>query len=197
MILIVSRSGGGREIRSNLRGEKMEPTKAKVLLVDDHTSATSHLLNHLRKLGCVCSLRHSSDEACDLFRREEFDLILSRFEQLDNSCHELVTLSVGTRASFYYFYAVEHSCWWVPRVRFGKECWGEAALRPYQFASILKDLIQEITTTTNAENVISGNRTETHVQRSLAEPTFRFSPIRRRQYVNANLAVYADEAKVN
>jgi hypothetical protein len=116
----------------------MEPTNAKVLLVDNHKSATSHLLNHLRKLGCVCSLARSNDEACDLFRREEFDLILSRFAPLGGSCHELITLSVGTRASFFYFYAVEHSCWWIPRVRFGKECWGEAALRPQQFANILE-----------------------------------------------------------
>jgi len=118
--------------------EKMESMNAKVLLVDGHKSGTNHLLNCLRKLGCVCSFANSNDEACDLFLREEFDLILSRFEPIRGSCRELITLSVGTRASFFYFYAVEHSCWWIPRVRFGKECWGEAALRPQQFAHILE-----------------------------------------------------------
>jgi hypothetical protein len=118
--------------------EKIEPTNTKVLLVDEHKSAASPLLKYLRKLGCVCSLAHSNDEACELFRRERFDLILSRFAPHGGSCHELFTLSIGTRASFFYFFTVEHSCWWIPRLRFGKECWGEAALRPHQFAYILE-----------------------------------------------------------
>ena len=63
---------------------------------------------------------------------------------LGGACHELVMLSAGTRASFFYFYAVENGCWWIPRVRFGQECWGETALYPRQFAYILEKLIQEI-----------------------------------------------------
>ena len=122
----------------------MELSRPKVLLVNDHKSAAHHLLNYLRSLGCLCSLTRSHKEACDLFRRDEFDLVLSRFTPDSGSCHELVTLSAGTRASVFYFYAVENGCWWIPRVRFGQECWGETALQPRQFAYVLEKLIQEI-----------------------------------------------------
>ena len=122
----------------------MEPSRPKVLLVNVDKSAAHHLLNYLRSLGCLCSLTRSNEEACDLFRRDEFDLVLSRFVPLGGACHELVMLSAGTRASFFYFFAVEDGCWWIPRVRFGQEFWGETALYPRQFAYILEKLIQEI-----------------------------------------------------
>jgi hypothetical protein len=130
----------------------MGATRAKVLLIADNRSSMRQLLNYLRNLGCLCSLTRSHDEACDLFRRDEFDLILSRFAPLCESCHELVLLSAGTRASLFYFFAVEHGCWWIPRVRFGQECWGETALPPRQFASALEKLIQEIVTAASGTN---------------------------------------------
>jgi len=122
----------------------MEPSRPKVLLVNDDRSATHYLLNYFRTLGCLCSLALSHDEACDLFRREEFDLVLSKFVPQGGACHELVMLSAGTRASLFYFFGVENGCWWIPRVRFGQECWGETALQPRQFAYVLEKLIQEI-----------------------------------------------------
>jgi hypothetical protein len=122
----------------------MEPSRPKVLLVNDHKSAAYHLLSYLRSLGCMCSLTRSHNEACDLLRREEFDLVLSRFAPDAGACHELVMLAAGTRASLFYFFAIEDGCWWIPRVRFGQECWGETALLPRQFAYVLEKLIQEI-----------------------------------------------------
>ena len=140
---------------------QMEPSRPKVLLVNDHKSAAYHLLTYLRSLGCLCSLTRSHDEACDLFRREEFDLVLTRFAPDDGACHELVMLSAGTRASLFYFFAVENSCWWIPRVRFGQECWGETALRPRQLAHVLEKLIQEIA---NASSAIKDVAAETTIR---------------------------------
>ena len=138
----------------------MEPSRPKVLLVNDHKSAAYHLLNYLRSLGCLCSLTRSNDEACDLFRREEFDLVLSRFAPDGGACHELVMLSAGTTASFFYFYAVENSCWWIPRVRFGQECWGETALHPRQFAYVLEKLIQEIANASSGMKDVAAETTK-------------------------------------
>ena len=139
----------------------MESSRPNVLLVNDNKSATHYLLNHLRTLGCLCSLTRSHDEACDLFRRKEFDLVLSKFVPQGGACHELVMLSAGTRASLFYFFAVENGCWWIPRVRFGQECWGETALQPRQFAYVLEKLIQEIA---NASSGIKDVAAETTIR---------------------------------
>jgi hypothetical protein len=144
----------------------MEPSRPKVLLVNDDKSAAHHLLNYLRSLGCICSLTRSYEEACDLFRRDEFDLVLSRFVPLGEACHELVMLSAGTRASFFYFFAVENGCWWIPRVRFGQDCGGETALQPRQFAYVLEKLIQEIA---NASSGIKDVVAETTIRQKRPE----------------------------
>jgi len=154
----------------------MEPSRPKVLLVKDHKSAAYHLLNYLRSLGCLCSLTRSHDEACDLLRREEFDMVLSKFVPQGGACHELVMLSAGTRASLFYFFAVENSCWWIPRVRFGQECWGETALQPRQFAYILEKLIQEIA---NASSGIKEVAAETTIcQKRPRVPVLALQPLR-------------------
>jgi hypothetical protein len=137
----------------------MESSRPNVLLVNDNKSATHYLLNHLRTLGCLCSLTRSHDEACDLFRRKEFDLVLCKFVPQGGACHELVMLSAGTRASLFYFFAVENGCWWIPRVRFGQECWGETALQPRQFAYVLEKLIQEIANASSGINDVGAETT--------------------------------------
>jgi hypothetical protein len=151
----------------------MEPSRPKVLLVNGDKSAAHHLLNYLRSLGCLCSLTRSHDQACDLFRRDEFDLVLSRFTSLGGACHELVMLSAGTRASFFYFYAVENGCWWIPRVRFGQECWGEIALDPRQFAHVLEKLIQEIANAASAVKEAAAETTRRHMQARGAAPALQ------------------------
>ena len=138
----------------------MEPRRPKVLFVNDNKSAAYHLLNYLKRRGCLCSLTRSHDQACDLLRREEFDLVLSRFAPDGGACHELVMLSAGTRASLFYFFAVENSCWWIPRVRFGQECWGETALHPRQFAYVLEKLIQEIANASSGMKDVAAETTK-------------------------------------
>jgi hypothetical protein len=165
----------------------MEPARAKVLLVDEIGSVKNYLLIYLRKIGCLCSLARSNDEACDLFRWDEFDLILSRFSPLGGSCHELVMLSAGTRSSFFHFYHFENGCWWIPRVRFGQECWGETALHPRQFAHVLKRLIQDITC-----RVFAGDgASEKTGKPSLQAPARRLLRVQDWQNVTADQAVLA------
>ena len=154
----------------------MEPSRPKVLLVNDHKSAADHLLNYLRSLGCLCSLTRSHDEACDLLRREEFDLVLSRFAPDGGACHELVMLSAGTRASLFYFFAIEDGCWWIPRVRFGQECWGETALPPRQFAYVLEKLIQEIAKASSGTRNVAAETTICQKRPRIA--ALRLQPLR-------------------
>ena len=173
----------------------MEPSRPKVLLVNDDRSATRHLLNHLRSLGCLCLLTHSYVEACALFHQDKFNLVLGRFAPPEKACHDLVTLSEGTQASFFYFYVVEHSCWWIPRVYFGQECWGEAALHPRQFVCVLEKLIREIANASSTVKGISAKTTRCNMQARITAPALQPLRVQHWQNVIADQAVSSDGPK--
>jgi hypothetical protein len=124
----------------------MEPARVRVLLVSETVSDASHLVNFLRNLDCLCTLSRSFKGARALLLREQFDLVLSKFVLPGGDCHELSLLLMGRQVSLFYFYAVEGGCWWIPRVWQGKDCRGEAALLPSEFARVLKELIANVRT---------------------------------------------------
>ena len=175
----------------------MEPGRAKVLLVDSNSSVMNHLLDYLRSLGCLCSLAHSYQEACALFLQDKFNLVLGRFAPPDKACHELVALSAGTQASFFYFYAVEHGCWWIPRMRFGRECWGETALPPRQFARVLEKMIQELSGTVFAGTGASAKTERRLMQAPVAAPALQPFRIRYKRNRIAKQAALGDSPKTN
>jgi hypothetical protein len=122
----------------------MESASVRVLLVDETVSDASPLVTYLTNLGCLCALSRSVKRARALLLREQFDLVLSKFELPLGDCHELSAVLMGEDVSLFYFYAVEGGCWWIPRVCHGQECRGEAALRPGEFARVLKELITDV-----------------------------------------------------
>jgi hypothetical protein len=121
--------------------EQMVSSRVRVLLVDENLSGMSHVAAYLRSLGCLCSFARSLPEAHALLLGEKFNLVLTKFVLSGGGCHDLVAQLAGDDSSLFYYFAVEDSCLWIPRVRSGEECWGEPALRPGEFAGILKDLI--------------------------------------------------------
>ena len=124
----------------------MESSRVRVLLVNQSVSDASHILEYLKNLGCLCALSRSAKEARALLLKENFDLVLSKFEVPGGDWHELPELLIGREMSFFYFYAVEGGCWWIPRVSRGQECRGKAALRPAEFAHVLKEMIADVQT---------------------------------------------------
>jgi hypothetical protein len=127
----------------------MESASVRVLLVNETVSDASHIVTYLKNLGCLCALSRSVREARALLLREQFDLVLSKFEVPGGDWHELPALLIGREMSLFYFYAVEGGCWWIPRVCHGKECRGKAALRPGEFVGVLKELIADVRTSDN------------------------------------------------
>ena len=122
----------------------MESAKVRVLLVNQSATDASHIVEYIRNLGCLCALSKSAEEARLLLLQENFDLVLSKFEVPGGGWHELPELLIGREMSLFYFYAVEGGCWWIPRVSRGKECRGQAALRPVEFAHVLKEMIADV-----------------------------------------------------
>lgn len=124
----------------------MESASVRVLLVNDTVSDASHIVTYLNNLGCLCALSRSVREVRALLLREQFDVVLSKFEAPGGDWHELPALLIGREMSLFYFYAVEGGCWWIPRVCHGKGCRGKAALRPGEFVDVLKELIADVRT---------------------------------------------------
>jgi hypothetical protein len=124
----------------------MESAGVKVLLVTETVSEASHIVIYLKKLGCLCALSRSVWEARALLGRQQFDVVLSKFHVPGGDWHELPGLLIGREMSMFYFYAVEGSCWWIPRVCHGQECRGEAALRPQEFVRVLEELVTGVRT---------------------------------------------------
>lgn len=124
----------------------MELASVKVLLVNQFAAETSRIVEYLRNLGCLCALSRSVKEARALLLREDFDLVLIKFEVPGGDWHELPELLIGREMSLFYFYVVEGGCWWIPRVSHGQECRGKAALRPLEFAHVLKEMIADAQT---------------------------------------------------
>jgi hypothetical protein len=128
------------------KGKTMEPAIVRVLLVDETVSDVSHVVTYVRTLDCQCALSRSVKGACALLLKERFDLVLSNFVLPGGDCHKLSSLLMGRQVSLFYFYAVEEGCWWIPRIRDGEECQGEAALPPSEFARVLRELITDART---------------------------------------------------
>ncbi len=122
----------------------MDADRVRILLVDETVSDASPLVTYLRNLGCLCAISRSVKGARALLLRERFDLVLSKFVLPREDCHELSTMQKGQDVSLFYFYAVEGGCWWIPRVCHGRECRGDAALRPGEFVRVLKELITDV-----------------------------------------------------
>jgi hypothetical protein len=127
-------------------GENIVSDSVRVLLVNETTSDASHIVTYLKNLGCPCALSRSVRESCALLHREQFDLVLSKFEVPGGDCHALSALLIGRKMSLFYFFAVEGGCWWIPCVCREQECRGESALRPGEFLRALKELITDVVT---------------------------------------------------
>ncbi len=123
---------------------------AKVLLVGKGTKSSTCLSERLRKCGCDCHVATSHKDAQELFHKRRFDLVLSELGLQDGTALQLIPLLVNSGASLFYSLAVEDSCWWLPAVRHGRNCFGEPAFRPSAFSRVLDELLQEIQSGTPA-----------------------------------------------
>lgn len=56
----------------------------------------------------------------------------------------LVNQLEGSRTTLFFFQAVEESCWWLPGLRLGRNCFGSCALRRSEFITSLGRIMDEI-----------------------------------------------------
>lgn len=109
----------------------------RVLCIGRKERGFSLLLSYLTKQGCECELASSYSEGARRFADRPFDLVLCNGEP---GIETLLDVVKGSTASVFRAHAVENSCWWVPAIRQGKNCFGMPALRPNEFAETLRSM---------------------------------------------------------
>lgn len=62
----------------------------------------------------------------------------------DGSVFPLISLLESSRTTLFYFQPVEAGCWWLPALRFDRNCFGSYALRPSEFIASLNLVMEEI-----------------------------------------------------
>lgn len=115
-------------------------TKPSVLLIGRRTFWGPFVIDALREMGCAVYFQSSPHEKND-FRLEEFDVILGG-QGCPRELHRLPDLA-GTRATVFYVFPVQDSCWWLPALRQGVDCFGTPALRPNEFSAQLKHILKQ------------------------------------------------------
>lgn len=129
---------------SQRRRKYTNATDPRVLLIGDTAQGSSYLVKHLEGHTCKCWFAASYQEAVSLIGLHTFDLVLSPMRVRDISVFPLIGLLVRSRTTLFYFQSVEKGCWWLPAVRFGRECFGSYALRPSEFIPCLELIIDEV-----------------------------------------------------
>jgi len=122
----------------------MESGRPKALLIGENPQGSSYLAKRLQERGCECEFAVSYQEACWLFRTQDFDLVLSPMRLRGGSLFPLIGLLDGSGITLFYSHAVEDGCWWLPALRHGQKCFGSSALRPSEFVAALDEAIEEI-----------------------------------------------------
>ena len=134
-------TGGGQASELTLRDETMQ---AKVLLIGENPQGYSRLVKCLEGYRCKCRFATTYQEAVPLLGIKDFDLVLSPMRVRDGSVFPLISLLENSRTTLFYFQPVEAGCWWLPALRFGRNCFGSYALRPSEFIASLNLVMEEI-----------------------------------------------------
>lgn len=117
--------------------------KPNILLIGETVQGSSFLAS-LHGRGCECSSATSCREAFLILRKRPFDLVLCPMRARDGSLYPVMRLLEGSGTTMFYFYPVERGCWWLPALRRGQMCFGSAAYRGKDFATLLDETIKQI-----------------------------------------------------
>ena len=119
----------------------MSAASPKIFLVGKGFTPGSAFLERLCGSGCECAVASGLDEARTALSGTQFDVVLSEMSLLDGSAFPLIGLLEGTPATLFFCVGVRDGCWWLPAIARGRKTWGQAALRPAEFAQELAVLL--------------------------------------------------------
>jgi hypothetical protein len=112
-----------------------------VLSVGKRLSSTGILADRLHRWGCETSASDCCGHALKILDLCRYEIVLSEAFLSDGSARKLVPALIGTSAYMFSCYPVEYGCWWLPQVKAGHDCAWAPALRPPEFAHLLRGLL--------------------------------------------------------
>jgi len=115
----------------------------RVLLLANSPQSFSLTRQLLERSGCECHFAASVEAAETLLKLWQFDVVLSTHRAASYTIRRLVSSLSGSDASLFTSLLVEEGSWWLPILRFGKECY-EPALPVRDFTRVLEDLRNQI-----------------------------------------------------
>ena len=80
--------------------------------------------------------------ASDLLSSRPVDLVLSNTHLSDGTGFGLLMTLAGLPVTAFLCLPVENSCFWLPAIDGGQACLGSPALRPWEFASALEEMVR-------------------------------------------------------
>jgi hypothetical protein len=116
---------------------------ALVLLVGEAAHPDSSIARRLARRGCECRYAQRLADARHQADCNAFDLVLSDRALDDGNATPLASGLLGSSASLFLFQPVEDGGWWVPVIRRGRYCLGEAALPAREFGRLLDSVFPQ------------------------------------------------------
>lgn len=111
-----------------------------VLLVGQGFHSTQALADQLRRWGFRCHFANNIRTARQLLSSARIDVVLSNTHLPDGTGFGLIAALAGLPVAAFLCLPTEDSCFWLPAIDHGQDCWGSPALRPAQFANTLEEM---------------------------------------------------------
>jgi hypothetical protein len=114
-----------------------------ILLVGRNTPWASPLFKLIAKCGAEPVFASPRSATSEYVKKSGHALVLLESSVPPEHRKQLVSDLIGSGVSLFYAYPVEIGCWWLPALRYGKDCHGSPAFRAREFPLELKRLLQE------------------------------------------------------
>ena len=119
------------------------PTKRiMVLLVGETAASSSNLRQWLETRGSCCQFSRSYENACDLIRSTQFDLVLSDYQLPDRTAFPLLDRLAGSSATLFFSTRVEDGCLWLKMLERGRRCVGAPIVGSRDLGKALGTLLE-------------------------------------------------------
>lgn len=133
----------------------MNKQPVRVLFIGNREMGFSSLCRWLEERGCRCTFASSHFEGAQLIATDRFDLVLCSDRIAGISA--LLNSAIDSPTSAFCCHTVEDGYWWLPVIRDGKKCLGQAGLRPSEFAGVLARIVEEVRSRAGGQAAAASN----------------------------------------
>ena len=117
--------------------------RSRILMVGRNTSWGAPLQSALKKLGCNFSFAPALRVTAEYVHKGSYALLLLDSTVPPELRRRLVFGLAGSGTSIFQLFPVENSCWWLPALLLGEDCFGSPGFRskdlPAELARLLRD----------------------------------------------------------